>query len=83
MARIVIAPSARHDLERLPRVYASAVDAAILELGEEPLPGKRLKGGLAGLRSKRVGAYRIVYRFTAKASLVEIVWIRHRSEAYR
>lgn len=83
MARIVIAPSARRDLERLPRPYASAVDAAILELGEEPLAGKALKGELSGLRSKRVGAYRIAYRLSFKESLVEVVWIRHRGGAYR
>ena len=34
---------------------------AIDKLGEEPLTGVLLKGGLRGLRRLRVGHYRIVY----------------------
>jgi mRNA-degrading endonuclease RelE of RelBE toxin-antitoxin system len=42
-----------------------------------------LKGRLAHLRSLRVGVYRIVYRVDARAGVVIVETVRHRSEAYR
>lgn len=70
-------------LIRLPRQYATAVDAAILSLADDPLAGKALRGRLRGVRSLRVGAYRVIYRFDAKGKAVVVAAIRHRSEAYR
>lgn len=61
----------------------AAVDSAILSLEEEPLRGKALRGELRHLRSLRVGAYRVVYRFDARSKTVMVDTIRHRSEAYR
>lgn len=61
----------------------AAVDRAILSLEEEPLRGKALRGELLHLRSLRVGAYRVVYRFDARSKTVTVDTIRHRSEAYR
>ena len=46
-----------------------------------PRLGKKLKGDFEGLRSYRLGTYRIVYRFTRKA--VEIIYIEHRKDVYR
>jgi mRNA-degrading endonuclease RelE of RelBE toxin-antitoxin system len=54
-----------------------------VSLADEPLRGKPLRGDLAHLRSLRVGAYRILYRFDARAKAVTVHTIRHRSEAYR
>jgi len=31
----------------------------------------------------RVGMYRIVYRFDPRSGVVDVIWIRHRREAYR
>ncbi len=52
-------------------------------MGEDPLAGKILHGDLEGLRSLRIGSYRVVYLFDQRLKKVEIVWIRHRKEAYR
>ncbi|MBI4347017.1 MAG: type II toxin-antitoxin system RelE/ParE family toxin [Elusimicrobia bacterium] len=56
---------------------------ALDRVGNEPLGGKALKGGLAGLRSVRVGEYRILYRFDPPNRLVWVVAIGHRRDIYR
>jgi len=55
--------------------------AALRELASNPLLGKKLKGDFEGLRSYRLGTYRIVYRFTPES--VEIIYIEHRKDVYR
>jgi mRNA-degrading endonuclease RelE of RelBE toxin-antitoxin system len=54
---------------------------AIRELSSNPLLGKKLKGELMGLRSLRLGPFRIVYRF--EKDLLEVVYLEHRREVYR
>jgi|GraSoiStandDraft_41_1057321.scaffolds.fasta_scaffold830487_2 mRNA interferase RelE/StbE len=54
---------------------------AIREIANSPLIGKALKGQLKGLRSYRVGKYRITYSFTE--SSLEVASIKHRKDAYR
>jgi mRNA interferase RelE/StbE len=83
LASILLSREAKLQLARLARQYAAAVDAAILSLGGDPLAGKALRGRLRGLRSLRVGVYRIMYRFDTKRKEVVVASIRHRSEAYR
>ena len=45
--------------------------------------GQPLQRELAGYRSARGGAYRIVYRFDAATHTVPVVRIEHRSDVYR
>ncbi len=54
---------------------------AIRHLSENPLSGKKLKGEFEGLRSYRIGSFRIVYRFSKE--LLEVVYIDDRKDAYR
>jgi mRNA interferase RelE/StbE len=83
LASILLSREAKLQLARLAQQYAAAVGAAILSLGADPLAGKALRGRLRGLRSLRVGVYRIIYRFDKKRKEVVVASIRHRSEAYR
>ena len=83
MADVILSERARRDLLRLARRYLGPVEAAIDRLGEDPLAGKILHGDLEGLRSLRIGSYRVVYLFDQRLKKVEIVWIQHRKEAYR
>ncbi|HLZ49029.1 MAG TPA: type II toxin-antitoxin system RelE/ParE family toxin [Candidatus Limnocylindria bacterium] len=83
MADVRVSRQAARDLERLPKVYLAAAAAALRSLGPAPLGGKPLTGDLTGLRSLRVGMYRIVYRFDPRSGVVDVVWIRHRREVYR
>ena len=47
-------------------------------LGEQPLVGAPLKGGLRGLRRQRVGDYRIVYELLDAELVVLVVRVAHR-----
>jgi len=83
VAAVHVSRQAVRDLERLPKLYLPPAAAALRGLGAAPLSGKPLAGDLTGLRSLRVGMYRIVYRFDPRSGVVDVVWIRHRREAYR
>ena len=48
-----------------------------------PNAGHALRGRLRGLRSLRVGAYRIIYQVTDSDQNVRVATVRHRSIAYR
>ncbi len=67
-----IKASAAKELERIPGPERLRIIAAINGLGEQPLVGAPLKGGLRGLRRQRVGDYRIVYELL-DAELVVLV----------
>lgn len=80
-----VAASAERTLARLPE----AVAAAIVEFLVGPLleaperVGKPLQRELAGYRSARRGAYRIVYRILDDEHAVRVVRIQHRADVYR
>ena len=61
MARVVLARSARDSLASLNFLLADAVLDALGELERDPQLGHELRGRLRGLRSYRVGVYRIIY----------------------
>jgi len=83
VADVHVSRQAAKDLERLPKPYLAAVAAALRSLRPSPLGGTPLTGDLTGLRSLRIGMYRIVYRFDPRSGVVDVVWIRHRREVYR
>ncbi len=76
-----ISHRAEKSLEALEARFREQLKAALRELSRNPLLGKKLKGELAGLRSYRLGAFRIVYRLTKEA--VEVAYIDHRKDVYR
>lgn len=71
-------------LERLP---AKAVDAVLAfiagPLADNPRRvGKPLRHEFAGLYSARVGPYRILYQIDDVVSIVAVIRIAHRADAY-
>ncbi len=82
MARVVLARRARRDLLDLDWPLVNAVEEALGLLEREPYAGHLLRGRLRGLRSLRVGAFRLIYQVTEAGQLVRVVAIRHRSSAY-
>jgi mRNA interferase RelE/StbE len=60
-----------------------AIQDALGLLERDPLTGHALRGRLTGLRSLRVGSYRIIYQLAEEERAVRVVAIRHRSVAYR
>jgi mRNA interferase RelE/StbE len=83
MTRVVLARSARTALLELDWPLIDAVEDALGLLEREPTSGYELRGRLRGLRSFRVGSYRIVYQLVDDQQTVRVVAILHRSVAYR
>ena len=80
---IRIRNSARRELAQLPREALERAIAAIDALGERPLAGSPLKGGLRGLRRQRVGDYCILYELLDDELVILVVRVAHRRESYR
>lgn len=83
MARVVVARSARRELLELDWPLIDAVEDALGLLEREPHAGHALRGRLRGLRSLRVGSYRVIYQLTDGDQAVRVAAVRHRSIAYR
>jgi mRNA interferase RelE/StbE len=82
--KIELTKRAVEDLDALgrsqPQLYGKLI-AKIGTLGNDPALGKPLVGPLKGLRSLRVGDYRIVYE-KGKDGVV-VLTVNHRREVYR
>jgi mRNA interferase RelE/StbE len=83
VARVVLARRAARELLELDWPLIDAIDDALGSLEREPHAGHPLRGRLAGLRSLRVGSYRIVYHLADEGRTVRVAAIRHRAVAYR
>jgi mRNA interferase RelE/StbE len=82
VARVVLARRARVDLLDLDWPLIDAISDALGMLERDPHAGHLLRGRLRGLRSLRVGAYRIIYQVIDADRTVRVAAIRHRSVAY-
>ncbi len=83
MLRVVLARRARRELLELNWALIDAVEDALGRLEREPRTRHVLRGRLQGLRSLRVGTYRIIYQLADAEQTVRVLAIRHRSIAYR
>jgi mRNA interferase RelE/StbE len=83
VARVVLARRARRELLDLDWPLIDAIEDALGMLERDPTAGHALRGRLRGLRSLRVGSYRIIYQVTDAEETVRVAAIRHRSLAYR
>jgi mRNA interferase RelE/StbE len=83
VARVVLARRARLELLELDRALIDAVEDALALLERDPRAGHDLRGRLRGLRSLRVGSYRVIYQLTDGGQTARVAAIRHRSIAYR
>ena len=83
MANVVLARHARQQLLDLDWPLIDAVEDALGLLERDHHIGHELRGRLQGLRSLRVGTYRIIYQLGDNDRTVRVAAIRHRSIAYR
>jgi mRNA interferase RelE/StbE len=67
----------------LPWPLIDAVDDALRLLERDRRAGHELRGRLRGLRSLRVGSYRIIYQLADDGQTIRVAAVRHRSHAYR
>lgn len=81
MARVYLTRTAREALAALDFLLADAVLDALGDLEQDPRLGHQLRGRLVGLRSYRVGIYRIIYELRDDGT-VRVVAVRHRGNAY-
>ena len=83
MARVVLARRVRRELLELDWPLIDAIEDAFGTLEREPHAGHALRGRLRGLRSLRVGSYRVIYQVTDSDETVRVAAVLHRSVAYR
>jgi mRNA interferase RelE/StbE len=81
---VTFSRSARKELEEFPPQLVERIFPKIESLALQPRPAgcKKLKGA-QNLWRIRVGDYRVVYSLDDSRRAVDIVAVRHRSEAYR
>ena len=81
---ITFARSARKELERLSANIVSRIFPKIEALAQNPRPlGCRRLRGFENLWRIRIGDYRVIYQVFDDEMVVDIVAVRHRSQAYR
>jgi mRNA interferase RelE/StbE len=83
VAKVVLARRARLQLLDLDWPLIDAVEDALGLLERDPDIGHALHGRLNGLRSMRLGTYRVMYQLANDDQTVRVAAIRHRSIAYR
>jgi len=81
---IVFKPSAKKDLERMPKKERQSATARIDSLVENPRPhwAEMTTGDLLGLWKFRVGDYRVAYRIEDNRLVVLVVAAGDRKEIY-
>lgn len=81
---ILFARSARKELECLEESLGSRILKRIERLAQNPRPdGCRKLQGASDLWRIRVGDYRVLYGVDDIRRFVDVIAVRHRSEAYR
>jgi mRNA interferase RelE/StbE len=81
---VVFARSARKELQNLDPQVARRILKQIEVLVTDPRsPGVVKLEGATDLWRIRVGQWRVVYRISDRDRLVDVIAVRHRSDAYR
>ena len=81
---VVFARSARKELQNLDPQVAKRILKQVEALVTDPRPAGVVKlEGASDLWRIRVGQWRVVYRISDRAHLVDVIAVRHRSDAYR
>ena len=81
---ITFARSAKKELESLPSKAVNQIFPKIAALGEKPRPeGCKKLSGEGNLWRIRVGNYRVIYSIDDNLHVVDVIQVRHRSDAYR
>lgn len=70
------------DLTKKDKPLRERVIKSIEKLKENPYVGKPLSYDLAGLRSLRVGKYRIIYKIDEENKIIYLISIGHRVKIY-
>ena len=71
-----------NDTEGLPNDVQERVREALAKIHMNPFCGKRLRGGMSGYFSLRIGSYRIIYSLNLEEE-ISIKTVRPRKDVYR
>jgi mRNA interferase RelE/StbE len=79
---VLILPSARKQLDKLPNAIATRIEDKMMELEQDSRPPgcKKLKGREA--YRIRIGDYRVIYEINDGRLVVTVITIGHRREVY-
>jgi mRNA interferase RelE/StbE len=81
---VLFTRSARRELDRLPPHIARRVLGRIEALAADPRPPRcRMLTGADSLWRIRIGDHRVLYEIQDERGVVDIIAVRHRSDAYR
>jgi mRNA interferase RelE/StbE len=83
--QVTLSQEARKNLDRIDRTTCTRIQQRLHELAEHPHDPRisKILHGMEGMRSSRVGNWRIVYIIQNEAEAIFIVAIRPRGGAYR
>ena len=82
MHQIILAKSAKKDLDKIASNYKLRITAALFDLKEDPYLGKALKGKFKDCYSLRVWPYRIIYKIYKKDLVIFVIRIGHGQGIY-
>lgn len=71
------------NLEKIAKLEKNKIFKGIELLKENPDLGKQLVGPLKGLRSLRIGKYRVIYKKENQIITIIILAIGHRKDVYK
>ena len=81
--RVTIKPSAERELRKLDRAVVPRIINAVQYLADQPRPlGCRKLSGADSKYRIRIGNYRVVYAINDQDRIVDVLYIRHRKDAY-
>jgi len=81
--QVVVPKKAQKELDKVDTRYRLRILTALIDLGNNPYIGKKLKGKHSGEWSFVVVPYRIIYRIKKQELIVLVIRIKHRQGAYK
>jgi mRNA interferase RelE/StbE len=82
--RLLVAGTARRDLELVPEKYAAAIVELLPSIAANPHRlGKPLRFEFEGRWAARRGPYRVIYAIDEEARTVTVLAVAHRADVYR
>lgn len=81
--KIKLTARAKKELKEISKLYRDAIDAAFIELSEDPFIGKPLTRELLGKFTYKVSIYRLIYKVDRQNKIVYILTAGHRATIYQ